>query len=233
MEGDVIVMQDVFVFEQTGVVEGKIQGRLKPTGIRPKFVEKFEVMGINLPPGLFGFTLLGQEGAPTVDPMTLVVAGVAALAILLIAVGIATSGAARASPTASSATPPAKPTAKAAAQPARAAVGDLIASERRRSTSLNKVVEQRDFGANLAREHRPRRPQAQAVRVPRRSGRARSSACRSLMFVLSLVLPALGNPIVLLDRRARRLPAAALLARAAARAAASTRSTSSCRTRSP
>jgi pilus assembly protein CpaF len=56
MEGDVIVMQDVFVFEQTGVVEGKIQGRLKPTGIRPKFIEKFEVMGINLPPGLFGFS---------------------------------------------------------------------------------------------------------------------------------------------------------------------------------
>ena len=55
MEGDVIVMQDVFVFEQTGLVEGKIQGRLKPTGIRPKFVEKFEIMGINLPPGLFGF----------------------------------------------------------------------------------------------------------------------------------------------------------------------------------
>ena len=41
---------------QTGIVEGKIQGRLKPTGIRPKFVEKFEVMGINLPPGVFGFT---------------------------------------------------------------------------------------------------------------------------------------------------------------------------------
>src|SRR6476660_7326685 len=56
MEGDVIVMQDVFVFEQTGVVEGKIQGRLKATGIRPKFVEKFEVMGIHLPPGLFGFS---------------------------------------------------------------------------------------------------------------------------------------------------------------------------------
>jgi pilus assembly protein CpaF len=56
MEGDVIVMQDVFVFEQTGVVEGKIQGHLKATGIRPKFVEKFEVMGIHLPPGLFGFT---------------------------------------------------------------------------------------------------------------------------------------------------------------------------------
>ena len=48
MEGDVIVMQDVFVFEQTGVVEGRIQGRLKPTGIRPHFVERFEVMGIHL-----------------------------------------------------------------------------------------------------------------------------------------------------------------------------------------
>ncbi|MEA2535936.1 MAG: pilus assembly protein CpaF, partial [Chloroflexota bacterium] len=55
MEGDVIVMQDVFVFEQSGVIEGKIQGRLKPTGIRPKFVEKFEIQGIHLPPGLFGF----------------------------------------------------------------------------------------------------------------------------------------------------------------------------------
>src|ERR1700690_4322198 len=56
MEGDVIVMQDVFVFEQTGVVEGKIMGRLKPTGIRPKFGDELEGMGIALPPGLFGFS---------------------------------------------------------------------------------------------------------------------------------------------------------------------------------
>src|SRR5204862_1684019 len=35
MEGDTIVMQDVFVFEQTGFVDGRIQGRLKATGIRP------------------------------------------------------------------------------------------------------------------------------------------------------------------------------------------------------
>jgi pilus assembly protein CpaF len=54
MEGDVIVMQDVFVFEQTGLTEGKIQGRLKPTGIRPHFVERFEVMGVHLPPNIFG-----------------------------------------------------------------------------------------------------------------------------------------------------------------------------------
>ncbi|HYI67011.1 MAG TPA: ATPase, T2SS/T4P/T4SS family [Candidatus Limnocylindrales bacterium] len=54
MEGDVIVMQDVFVFEQTGMEDGKIQGRLKPTGIRPHFVERFEVAGIHLPPNIFG-----------------------------------------------------------------------------------------------------------------------------------------------------------------------------------
>ncbi len=55
MEGDVIVMQEVFTFEQTGVVDGQIQGKLRPTGIRPKFTEKFEVMGIHLPPALFGY----------------------------------------------------------------------------------------------------------------------------------------------------------------------------------
>jgi pilus assembly protein CpaF len=54
MEGDVIVLQDVFVFEQTGVKEGKIEGRLRPTGVRPRFSEKFAVMGINLPTGIFG-----------------------------------------------------------------------------------------------------------------------------------------------------------------------------------
>jgi pilus assembly protein CpaF len=54
MEGDVIVMQDIFVFEQTGVVEGKIEGKLRPTGIRPKFVEKFDAAGIHLPPNVFG-----------------------------------------------------------------------------------------------------------------------------------------------------------------------------------
>jgi pilus assembly protein CpaF len=54
MEGDVIVMQDVFIFEQTGVTEGRIQGRLKPTGIRPHFVERFETLGVHLPPNIFG-----------------------------------------------------------------------------------------------------------------------------------------------------------------------------------
>ncbi len=54
MEGDVIVLQDIFIFEQTGIENGKIIGRMKPTGIRPKFIEKFEVANIYLPPNIFG-----------------------------------------------------------------------------------------------------------------------------------------------------------------------------------
>jgi pilus assembly protein CpaF len=53
MEGDVVVLQDIYAFEQTGVSEGKIEGRLRPTGVRPRFSEKFDVMGIPLPAGLF------------------------------------------------------------------------------------------------------------------------------------------------------------------------------------
>lgn len=55
MEGDVVVMQEIFVFEQTGMEGGKIVGRMKPTGIRPKFIDKFEASNIYLPPNIFGF----------------------------------------------------------------------------------------------------------------------------------------------------------------------------------
>ncbi len=54
LEGEAIVLQDVFIFEQTAFVDGKVQGRLRPTGIRPKFAEKFEAAGIRLPQGVFG-----------------------------------------------------------------------------------------------------------------------------------------------------------------------------------
>jgi len=55
MEGDVVVLQDIFVFEQTGIDEkGKIIGQLRPTGVRPKFIEKFESLNIFLPPNIFG-----------------------------------------------------------------------------------------------------------------------------------------------------------------------------------
>ncbi len=54
MEGDVITMTDIFVFEQSGFEGGKIIGRLRPTGLRPKFMDKIESSGIHLPPSIFG-----------------------------------------------------------------------------------------------------------------------------------------------------------------------------------
>jgi pilus assembly protein CpaF len=54
MEGDVITMSDIFEFEQTGIEAGKVIGRIRPTGLRPKFIDKIEAAGIHLPPSVFG-----------------------------------------------------------------------------------------------------------------------------------------------------------------------------------
>ena len=53
MEGEIIVMQDIFRFVQTDFDQEKVQGHFTATGVRPKFVEKFASMGISLPPELF------------------------------------------------------------------------------------------------------------------------------------------------------------------------------------
>jgi pilus assembly protein CpaF len=54
MEGDVITMTDLFVFEQTGYEAGRVVGRLRPTGLRPKFMDRIEAAGIHLPASVFG-----------------------------------------------------------------------------------------------------------------------------------------------------------------------------------
>jgi pilus assembly protein CpaF len=54
MEGDVITMSEIFRFEQTGFEDGKVIGRLRPTGLRPKFMYKIQEAGIMLPPTIFG-----------------------------------------------------------------------------------------------------------------------------------------------------------------------------------
>ncbi len=54
IEDDEILTQDIFAFEQTGVRDGKIEGDLRPTGIRPTFMGKFRASDIELPPGEFG-----------------------------------------------------------------------------------------------------------------------------------------------------------------------------------
>jgi enamine deaminase RidA (YjgF/YER057c/UK114 family) len=54
VEDDDILTQEIFRFEQTGVVDGKIRGHLKATGIRPTFMPTFEIRGVKLPPGEYG-----------------------------------------------------------------------------------------------------------------------------------------------------------------------------------
>jgi pilus assembly protein CpaF len=54
MEGDVVTTTNIFEFEQTGIENSKIVGRLRSTGLRPKFMEKIEAAGIHLPPTIFG-----------------------------------------------------------------------------------------------------------------------------------------------------------------------------------
>jgi pilus assembly protein CpaF len=54
MEGDMITLSDIFEFEQTGIEGGKLIGRIRPTGIRPKFTDRIEAAGIYLPPSVFG-----------------------------------------------------------------------------------------------------------------------------------------------------------------------------------
>src|SRR5579863_2142904 len=54
MEGDVVTMQDIFVFRKRGIREaGEVLGDFAPTGIRPKFSERLLVSGIQLPSNLF------------------------------------------------------------------------------------------------------------------------------------------------------------------------------------
>ncbi|NPV77682.1 MAG: CpaF family protein [Anaerolineae bacterium] len=54
MEGEIITLTDLFIFEQTGYENGRVVGRLRPTGLRPRFMEKLEMAGVNLPPSIFG-----------------------------------------------------------------------------------------------------------------------------------------------------------------------------------
>jgi pilus assembly protein CpaF len=54
MEGDIVSMQDIFVFRKRGIREnGEVLGEFMPTGIRPKFAEKLLVSGIQLPISMF------------------------------------------------------------------------------------------------------------------------------------------------------------------------------------
>ncbi len=54
MEGDLVTTQDIFVFERSGMSQdGRVLGKFRPTGVRPKFSEKLKTAGFELPPHLF------------------------------------------------------------------------------------------------------------------------------------------------------------------------------------
>ena len=54
MEGEIITLQDIFIFDKKGIdPNGRVIGQFKATGIRPKFAEKLEVAGIAIPENLF------------------------------------------------------------------------------------------------------------------------------------------------------------------------------------
>jgi pilus assembly protein CpaF len=54
MEGEVITMQDLFVFQREGIDEnGNVMGRFRPTGVRPKFAERLQAYGVDLESTLF------------------------------------------------------------------------------------------------------------------------------------------------------------------------------------
>ena len=57
MEESIISMQDIFTFERKGIAsDGKVLGTFKPTRIRPRFLEKIRLAGIELPPNMFEAT---------------------------------------------------------------------------------------------------------------------------------------------------------------------------------
>ena len=54
MEGEIITMQDIFAFVQTGVASnGQVQGYFQATGVRPRFWDRLRMFGVTLPDATF------------------------------------------------------------------------------------------------------------------------------------------------------------------------------------
>jgi pilus assembly protein CpaF len=69
IEEDEILTQDIFAFEQAGIEDGKIVGELRPTGVRPTFMDQFTINGVELPPGQFGIPKVAPPSQRTTKPM--------------------------------------------------------------------------------------------------------------------------------------------------------------------
>ncbi len=63
LEGDTVVLTDIFKFDQTGVMAaGKVAGEFKPSGIRPLFSSRLEAAGLKLTPEMFGVSIAEMVG---------------------------------------------------------------------------------------------------------------------------------------------------------------------------
>lgn len=61
MEGDTVIMQDIFIFVKDGVDEsGRAFGHFESTGVRPSFLDRFQQAGIRLPANLFAQRTMGR-----------------------------------------------------------------------------------------------------------------------------------------------------------------------------
>ena len=68
MEGEIVTMQDIFVYDKMGLTEsGKVRGAFRATGIRPKFADTLEACGIVLPTELFGLDLTAKGKQPNLE----------------------------------------------------------------------------------------------------------------------------------------------------------------------
>ena len=56
MEGDTILMQDIFLFKDRGMKDGRLLGELEATGLRPRFYDRIQQAGIKLGPQVFGYS---------------------------------------------------------------------------------------------------------------------------------------------------------------------------------
>jgi pilus assembly protein CpaF len=54
LENDVVSMQDLFVFQHQGMRDGKVAGKIVPTGLRPHFMEQIQQHNLHLSPQIFG-----------------------------------------------------------------------------------------------------------------------------------------------------------------------------------
>ncbi|MBN1122055.1 MAG: CpaF family protein [Anaerolineae bacterium] len=70
LEGDSVMLTNIFAFERTGTRDNKVQGQLRPSGITPRFIETIEDAGIRLSPGMFGLDAYDGQRRPRKEFIT-------------------------------------------------------------------------------------------------------------------------------------------------------------------